>query len=251
MEIDDREDYAGQVDRYLLRQASPAERRAIEDRRQRDEAFAEAMDRDEAILAVLRAGEDRALKDRLQRLEAAQPYQRLVLRRLPVRRWLAVAASLALLLLAGWWILAESAGPADTETLLAQYLEPYPNRAFNLTKGEAPITTRSRAYAAYEAGDYPGAVAAFAELTEPDLADRFYRANALLLLERPAEALPFFRALAGTADFALAPHSQWYQALSWLALDRRAAALPILERIATDANHPFQDRAASLLQRLE
>lgn len=239
------------LDRYLLGRAGPDERREIEARRQREEAFAESLERDEAIVAGLQAAGDRELKERLRRVETADPYRAARIRRLAPARWLAVAASVAVLLVAGWWFLLRDGGSIESATLLADTFEPYPNRAYNLTKGEQPADPRARAYAAYEVGDYAGALTAFAESTPAEPADDFYRANALLALDRPAEALPLFEALARQPGFALAPHSQWYAALSLLALDRRAEARAVLQTISAEPEHPFRAEATELLTRLE
>ena len=251
MDEDEQLMYEDKIDRYLRGRADREERRAIEERRRTDEAFAEALERDEAIVAGLRAEGDRALKDRLRRVEAANPYRPARLRHLTPGRWLAVAASVAVVLVAGWWLLSRPGLPVDTARLLAESFAPYPNRAYNLTKGDTPADPRAQAYAAYEAGEYARAVAAFAESTAAETADDFYRANALLALDRPAEALPLFQELARQPDFALAPHSRWYAALSLLALDRRAEARAVLQTITTEPEHPFRAEASELLRRLE
>lgn len=202
---------------------------------------------DEDLIRMIRYDGDRSLKQLLQQTEnELQDRPGARIRRFP-RRLLAVAAAALLLLVAGLWYMG---GPGDrTDDYLSDYFEPYPNRAVNLTRG-TPDDLRTRAFSAYEAGEFSAALQAMEELqlNGPDDVLDFYRANALLAMGRAAEARPLLDRLTESPDFPLPEQARWYAALAALATEDFADARRRLERL-TDSPQAFnRDQALRILE---
>jgi FimV-like protein len=64
----------------------------------------------------------------------------------------------------------------------------------------------------------------------------FYKANALLKLERAKEAVPLLLEHLKTKD-SLTEKTNWYLALAYLKLEDKAKAEKILEKVIADGNY--------------
>lgn len=170
------------------------------------------------------------------------------LERWPVLRpWLAFAAVLLVAAL-GWW--RWSLRAADPQRLFAAYYDaPYPNVAEPVTRGAtAAATTRTQAFAAYEAADYAVARRGFeALLAGADSADavlHLYAGTAALAQDSVASALGHLRRVPATSGWR-AP-AAWYQALAALRANQPAAARPPLTELAAGSS-AYAARARRLL----
>ena len=108
---------------------------------------------------------------------------------------LAVAATVALLLVAGWWLL-RPASPTDAE-IFAQQFEPYPMLLVQRSGGDTQLL-RAQAIDLYVREEYGAAAEAFEALREQSPGDRsyiFYGAVALLADGQATESVPLFEAL--------------------------------------------------------
>lgn len=150
-------------------------------------------------------------------------------RRAPRMRWWAMAASLLLLVSAGWWALAPT-GPE-----IGDYLQPY--EVSFATRGGAssgePVG-RVEAQRLYDAGEYDAAAEAFATLERREDVD-FYRAVSLLLTGERASivlAEELFAALASRQNHLLTEQARYYRALSLIQLDKPSEARQALAQIA-------------------
>lgn len=243
------------IDRHLSGQLN-REEAAEFDRRRTDPVFAGLVEETEIAVAAVRYDGDRQLKAMLQaeeeRLRQPQAPQGVV-RTLPSarRRWLGLAATILLLLALGlWWTYT---GPAAAPpNYLADYFEPFPNRAVNITKSANEASRRERAYAAYQIGDYATVIAELSVVLQDSsvAVDQFYLANALLATGQAARALPLFERLADDPRFPLAPQSRWYQALALLELGRTDEARELLRKISADTRAFQRERAEELLRKI-
>lgn len=176
----------------------------------------------------------RLKKQLLQVAEAEQlmplvPPQATLLRQLP--RWLAVAASLALVLAALWWWRQPSA--KDDPALLAQtYLStPYPPPVATMGEADTRPAALQNAFLAYRTGDFAAAAQQLVPLSAPaETSDEilFYTGESLLQTGQLEAAL---------AAFARVPPGYWREAADW------RSALALLKSGQTA-------RAKSLLEKL-
>ncbi len=244
-------------DRHLLNRADAAERAEMKTRLAEDAEMRALLEADTDIAATVEAAGDAKLKDRLRKLESelSAGNTGAKIRSLPGAgarpqaasrtKWYAMAAALALLLVAGWFVLRPAAAP----DYLA-YLDAYPNRAVELTKGADDGSDPAvAAYSTYEAADYESAATLLARLPETPT-NRFYRAQSLLQLRQPAEAAALLQPLAGDESFALQDRARWYYALALLGSDRADEAKAQLRVSAATEGGFMQAEAEELLEAL-
>lgn len=153
------------------------------------------------------------------------------------KKWL-VAASIALLAGLAYFFTVDRS--ADTEALFAQNFKPYANVTYPLTRGEEPDDAKAKAFSAYALGDYAAANSLFENLSisEKEPYYLFYRANALIQLNRAAEAVPLLQEHLKTQD-SLTDKSHWYLAMAYLQMQdtdkARQALRTVVEQKAYNA----------------
>ena len=239
------------IDDYLLGRA-PGQRDAFERDLAQDEDLRRRLEETELARQAIEIGEDDRLKARLREVEKtftsspAAPPQSKEARLRPLRRYLALAAALLLLLTAGWFLLDRQEAPEDLFALAD--FTPYPNIAYSITKGENE-DAEAAAYVAYENGDYETAIVEFTLLPGTQ-GQRFYLGQSLLATERFAQATEVFLPLATDRSFNLRQESEYYLALARLGTGATQVALDRLSAIAQTAGHPMAAEANALLLRL-
>lgn len=164
-------------------------------------------------------------------------------------KWL-VAASIILVLGLSYFLTLEK--NATGQDLFADYFEPYRNiiqpvqRSSDLEQNEKEI-----AFMAYDHGDYEKAQLLFSSLytTTDESYYLFYKANALLKLERADEAIPLLLEYNKTND-TLKEKSNWYLALAYLKLNDRPNAKKSLKTVVSDGKFKTKE-AKKLLKQFE
>ncbi|NJC27362.1 tetratricopeptide repeat protein [Neolewinella antarctica] len=254
------EDQQERIDNYLLGLGSPEERLELaEEISQNSDLKTQLVDTQSAMDAV-EFFEDDQLKQRLRAAEARFQSDRVTdganapeakVRPLPPRRnstsrWLAIAASVLLLLAAGWFIF-EYNSPQSPAQLAQANFTPYENIAFDFVRG-ADDSIEADAFRAYERGNYARAADNLALL--PASAQRsFYRGQALLAQGKFAEAEPIFLELS-QSTFGLNRHSEYYRAVAQLGLGNVERAEAMLGAIDEQPDHPLRAEAENLLGKL-
>lgn len=211
-----------------------------------DDAFREMLTSFEAE-ALLTAKRDDKVNDAPPDNEIEAKSKKTGVKRFPTR-WL-VAASIALI--AGLTYIFMPASPTSNQDLFNQNFQPYPNVVHPIVRGEEGQISKTKAFAAYQNGEYSSAIALFAELyaasKEPDYL--FYQANALLQLKKGKEAIPLLQNHLMTAD-SLTEKSDWYLAMAYLQVDDTNNAKKMLQSVVDDGVFKVQE-AKKLLKSLQ
>lgn len=165
----------------------------------------------------------------------------------PFRRYLAIAATFAVLVIGGiflWQSLNSS-----TDQQFANYFDPYPNDIAPITKGGGVVENDLVAgLQAYERGEYAAALSIFQNLTPSDTV-QFYSSMIAMEQDNMEDAIEQLTVLATSeSDFQL--QAEWYLALAALKQSNIERAVGILERIQANNRHPFRRKAADLLAEL-
>lgn len=146
-------------------------------------------------------------------------------------KWL-VAASVALMAGLGYFYsISQTTDPKD---LFVENFTPYRNVTHPITRGEAVTDTKTKAFLAYSKTAYKEAIPLFTELytvsKEPYYL--FYKANALIQLNRGEEAIPLLKEHLATTD-ALTDKSNWYLAMAYLQLEDTENAKKALNEVVS------------------
>lgn len=149
----------------------------------------------------------------------------LTLARSNLRRWVALAASLALLAVAIWFF--TRSGAPNYE----QYAQHSP---LSLTVMGETEEAKTAAESAFRQKNYAAALAALTAVLENEpenVKAKLYQGICLLELRRPAEARTVFEALAA-GNSALREEAEWYVGLSFLQEKNAEACVSALSKIA-------------------
>jgi len=163
-------------------------------------------------------------------------------------KWL-VAASIIFLLGLSYFLTLEK--KASTQELFASYFEPYRNVIQPMQRNGDQQNEKEIAFMAYDQGEYEKAILLFSNLhastKEPYYL--FYKANALLKLERANDAVPLLLEHLKTND-TLTEKSHWYLAMAYLKLDDKVNAKLSLEKVITEGKYKTKE-AEKLLKQFE
>ncbi|MEN8125364.1 MAG: CDC27 family protein [Bacteroidota bacterium] len=163
-------------------------------------------------------------------------------------KWLA-AASVILLLGLTYFLTVEK--KASSQELFSSYFEPYRNVIQPLERNGDQQNEKKIAFMAYDHGEYEKAILLFSKLymTTKEPYYLFYKANALLKLERAKEAVPLLLEHLKTKD-TLTEKSHWYLAMAYLKLDDKINAKLSLKKVLIEGKYKTKE-AEVLLKRFK
>lgn len=192
--------------------------------------------------------------------ETAQPTAKI--RRISFVRSLAIAASFALLLTAGWFLMRQPAATPDQlfannfgkhqDVLSIEVADRLSETGFGTNK--ELLANLQTGIDAYNSENYANAIAQLNSfrLAAPQDAlsnyAQFYEALSLIELGKTEEALPKLQELVRTENFALQNDAKWYLALGQLKLNNIAMAKNLLEELTSVAS--YKSKAEKMLQSL-
>ena len=184
------------------------------------------------------------------------------IRRFSLVKKLSIAASFALLLTAGWFMMNQPATTPDQlfasnfkkhqDVLSIEVADRLAETGFGANK--ALLTNLQTGIDAYNAGNYANAITTlnnFQMAAPQDVLSKyaqFYEAVSLLELGKMSEALPKLQNVAQTDNFPLQNDAKWYLALSQLKLNNTVAAKNLLKELSTVAT--YKTKAEKVLKSL-
>lgn len=226
------------LDRFLQGTPDAAEKKEVIDLIRKDAAWREEYELRLSLREAGRRAFHSEFRDRLKQLDGAESRVRRVH---PV--WLAVAASAALLVSALLWLFPGK----QQDTLLAEYRS-FPNIVLPIEKSASEFSDRERAYQAYELGNYPQAVTAFASLPGLETSDSIYVALCHFENGNLEDAETLFQSLRTTPELRWAHVADWYT--MWVHVKRNELneARKLLTKIHDNTGHRYHEQAGNLLR---
>lgn len=227
------------IEKHIQNKLSPLEQAEFDALLLNDNAFKKEVDFHINLKKVTQHEDDTAFRALLAGFEAKKPQKR---RRLNIK-WLAAASIVLLLGLTYFFNTNNNASPNE---LFNNYFEPYKNVIAPIERGTTEQNEKTMAFMAYEKGNYNEAVNLFTNLytstKEPYYL--FYKANALLKLNKAEEALPLLKEHLKTKD-TLTDKTPWYMAMAYLKLEDKANAKKLLQHVITEEK--FNNKEAKKL----
>lgn len=252
------------IEAYLANELSATDRASFEGDMKADTELQLEVDRQHDIRLGLRAlGIQRALERAKTQYEAASTTATSETRTLPVvrplsmwRYW-AAAASVVIVLGAGYYAYQQTASQpinlAYDETVLVdsndELIKSFPS-------GNMPPETRTKlldAFTKYKAGKYDQVIAQLTTL--PTDKQTVYYKNYFLGLsylanKQAAKAIPLLNQAQASPSGKLHQKAEWFLALAYIKNDQKEKALPILKRISTNRANPFNSLAQQVLRKI-
>ncbi|WP_394748087.1 tetratricopeptide repeat protein [Spongiimicrobium salis] len=234
------------IDKYLTRTLNAEEQVQFDALFANDPSFQEEVRFLENVKKVAETEDDILAKAMVADFEAEhQPKSK----RISLRKWW-VAASL--ILLAGiTYFFMMPPETIDTQELFVESFEPYRNVVHPIVRGSTQQDEKTKAFQYYEMGEYKNALVLFEKLYQQDKEPYylFYKANALLQLDRAKEAITLLNAHLKTKD-TLREKSNWYLAMAYLKLDDHEKAKKMLQKVIAENRYNVK-KAKKLLKVLD
>ena len=226
------------VQQHLQGSLTPEDAKLFEEKMQ-DPGFAKSVSLMREIAEVVEIEGSKQLKKALQEEEKALSNPKRKAKIIPFKKILFAAAGVALLLIIAWLI------SRPSNDVYATYFEPHKNVLVPLELDE--VTKTQQVFRAYDQQNYEIALIGFDSLLQinnnPDF--RFYRANALMALERNEEARQIFEALLTENATQFLNETKWYLALIYIKQENYSAAEPLLQDLSS--NRFYQEKASAIL----
>lgn len=233
------------IEKYIQNSLSSDEKLAFDELLKNDIDFKKEVDFHSNLKMVVKHEDNSNFKSFISDLESNTTQK---VTRKPFYKWFA-AASIIFVLGFSYFFFPKQ--EVSTNTLFASYFEPYRNVVAPIVRGDNQQDEKTLAFIAYEKGEYKTAVILFSKLylstKEPYYL--FYKANALLKLEKAKEAIPLLLDHLKTKD-TLTQKTNWYLALAYLKIKDKMKAKELLKKvIATNAYH--NKEAKELLKKID
>jgi len=226
------------LDHYLRGELDPTMQKAVGRRIDQDRAWQEAFALRKAVRQAGRKIVHANLRAQFNHIENGHG------RRKINTWWLAIAASLALLVSALLWFFPS----ASSEDLMAEYAK-FPNIVLPIQKSGGEFSTRDRAYQAYEMNDYSQSIAYFNSMHALATADSVFLALAFLESDQNAEAGTLLIQLKKSSDVRWAQVAEWYYMWMLIKLNQTSEARKVLAHIAATEDHRYQVAASALMKK--
>ncbi|MBI1223830.1 MAG: hypothetical protein GC192_01220 [Bacteroidetes bacterium] len=239
------------IENYIANDMTPVEREQFE----QDAELMEATKLHEALAETLKGEKIHAFRNALNAVDSqwenpakTKPSAKFI--PLKIKRLLAVAASVALLVLA-WHFF----HPASPQTLFSDNFQPYQMVLNQRSVGEGSAektALENTAIKRYAANDFANAAISFRQLmaTEPDnIAYQFYYAMSLLGSGEANNAIPVFEKIMDTPGHLFMEQSRWYLSLAYLKNGEKEAAISSFKFIQA-GQYNFTEKE-QLLQELQ
>lgn len=220
------------AEKYIREEMTAEERTSFEAQLSTDEALRAAYDFVKDTESALEITEYKRLKSILGENSKSSEFR--------YKRWLGIAASIALVATFGYIIFV---GQTSTEDLYNQYYEPYPNIIDPVNRSSAGS---SSPYQLYEQGNLNEALDYLTVMSASDTT-LFYKGQVHLSLGNYEKSVTAFYRLDKKSTFYAS--GQWYLALAYLKLGQEREAEERLKAIV-DSGNSYADRAREIIKSL-
>ena len=230
------------LEKYFEKTLTESERIAFEQLLAADEEFAAAFAFEKEVKKAFIHNEKTELKRKLQALEAKKSAKTVPM------RWYYAAACVILLAGFSLWIFQGE----STDKLYESYYQTYPNVVAPAVRGSQSDDIQSRAFNAYDTGDYGEAEQLFQEIYQTERTDfaLFYTGLSQLELQQYEVAQSTFEQFDFSKNNSFTPYFKWYLALAELKTGNAADAKILLEDLSQRDN-PMQEMAKELLEEMD
>lgn len=252
------------IEKYLEGQLKGKYLEEIEERIQKDASFSKDVEWQRQTMQQLADPGMRLFQERMQvyrkeKKTISVPAETggKVVQMQPRHRWMAVAASVLLLAIAGWWVMQQ--GQPDVNVLYAEFESVHPTTALGNIKTELDNASRNDMVASWKPAlvkamqGYPNNVTSLethtAEYPEDKLA-RFYLAQAYLQNNNFKKAEDLMLELKNNPPDTEKAAVDWYLALTHLKQGKIGKAKKLLNELAVGTSL-FNEQASTLIKRLE
>lgn len=234
---------------YIHGRLSASEKESFEAEIGKDEALREEVSLHRKLVSSIETESLRQMLDQIheKHFEEETPVVSMQSRR-SYFTW-AVAASLALLVLAGWWFFSlQSSQPAS---LYASYFAPA--TGLPTTLGYSHNTDFAEGMVSYKLGEYAEARSYWQPLLEAAPNNdtlNYYVGISYLAEEKPEQAIGHLEKVGQTESSVFSNDAHWYQALAYLLNEQEEEAKAILNELSAEGS-AYREQSLKIMEELE
>ncbi|MDO6761471.1 hypothetical protein Q4566_14765 [Tamlana sp. 2_MG-2023] len=234
------------LQKYLQGKLAKTEQQEFDALLKSDPEFRNEVEFHSDVNRAISAEEDEKFMKILSDFESEAREKKTEISKFPTK-WL-VAASIALLV--GITYFFTTYQNTTSHDLYVQNFKPYRNVTHPIIRGDQLNDIKTQAFSEYNKGEYKKSVQLFTELyaSEKEPYYLFYKANALIQLDRAEEAVPLLNKHLETQD-SLTNKTYWYLAMAYLQLDDMVQAKQALNSVV-ERNAYNAQKAKQLLDAL-
>lgn len=247
------EERSERIEQYLQDRLSPTQRTAFEAEMLADPTLADEVALERDLLEFMKETDVQAFRATVAKVHQQKREARII--PLAGRRTWALAASVLVLVVAGYFVLDRLLAPSPQDLYLAyfetpaaaEFMDPAILRSRDGASEKQDLQGLEKVAALYRDGQYPEALAAMQAVEPADAAAHAYQLGVLYLVnDQPVAALKELE----TGAAANPDGARWYRALALLQLDRPAEAREPLEELRAGSSI-WREEAAVLLRKLK
>jgi tetratricopeptide (TPR) repeat protein len=231
------------IEKYFEQSLSVEEQIEFERLLKADEDFKKEFDFENNLKKAFSLNERQALKQKLSSFDEVKTVK------INNKKWFYAAACLfAVIGFSVWFSLQQP----NNDELFNTYYQTYPNVVAPSVRGAEADNLKTKAFAAYDEGNYQTAVQLFAQIYKIDKSDYalLYQAVSLIELKELEAAKQTLTKFDDAKNSEYTPYYYWYLALVELKTNKKEKAIVRLKELATKEN-PMQQMAKKLLAELE
>ncbi|WP_417199276.1 tetratricopeptide repeat protein [Bizionia sp.] len=234
------------IEHYFSKTLTEETQKAFNHLMETDPDFAKAVAFEKNLKTVIAKEEQTQLKERFQALDNTAK-SALKNTGNPYLKWAIAAVIIILLAIPSFWIYQQN--NVSNQALYASHFEPYKNVVHPIVRGQDTHDLMSQAFIAYEAKNYELALKHFNTILKynPDTVLYFYKANALLYLDKNKEAITI---LSDTKNISENFKAQqlWYLALAYIKTESNLKAATTLKALISNGTFKKQEAEKLLKQ---
>ena len=166
--------------------------------------------------------------------------------------WWKYAAAAVVVIIGGWVVFQQFLSKPNTSELYLSYYQIYPNVIAPNVRGESQENLKTKAFTAYDSGDYEMATQLFGELKTQIREDYavFYEGVSYLEINKPEKTIALFaNKKFSNSNAQFEDYRKWYLALAYLKTDKTEQAVEILKGLSITEN-PQKEQALKLLDEM-
>lgn len=236
------EDTLTTIETYLAAEMSEQDRLVFAERLAKEPDLQAQFTQYQDSRALLEQAVSLRLKKQMQQMQ--RPAAKVKPLANPWVRWSSLAASIVLLLAAGFWWTNRSANSYD------DYFEAY--ALVNGLRGTENMADRWQE--AYQRQDYPLAKGVLSQIKEHEavwVEAQFYLGNIALAEAKPQEGIKPLQAVVDAQSVRYQTSAEWYLLLAFWGSEDFSSVEDLAKAILSDEQHPYYDRVKRLMQNLD
>lgn len=230
------------INKYFEKKLTDTELEEFEKKLKTDSHFHAEFEFQKSVQSALRSKERAEIKNLLAGFEKQKKQN----------NWWKFAAAAVVVILGGWVVFLQFQSKPIPSELYLSYYQTYPNIIAPNVRGETEETLKTKAFSAYDSGDFELAAKFFGKLKTQVSNDYavFYEGISFLEINKPEKTISLFENKNfNNSNFPLEDYRKWYLALAYLKTNKRDNSKKILKQLSTSDN-PQKKQALKLLNEL-